>query len=262
MGLSAGEIERYARHLVMPDIGGPGQQKLKAASLLVIGAGGLGVPVLSYCAAAGVGRITIADHDAVSLANLQRQVIYRTDDIGAPKAERAAAAARALNPEIEVEAIVEKIGADNAGDLITGYDIVADCTDNADARYLISDACFHARKPLVTAAVMRLDGNVTTLKPYERGPDGKPKPTYRCVFPEPPADGAIAACAELGVLGVMTGVVGTIQALEVIKEVVGIGSSLVGRLMLIDGRDLRIDTIDYAWDPDNALNGARATEPA
>lgn len=262
MGLSAGEIERYARHLVMPDIGGPGQQKLKAARLLVIGAGGLGVPVLSYCAAAGVGNIAIADHDVVSLANLQRQVIYRTDDVGSPKAERAAAAARALNPEIEVEAIATAVDEANVAEIVSSYDIVADCTDNADARYLISDACFHARTPLVTAAVMRMDGNVTTLKPHLRNEDGEPNPTYRCVFPDPPADGAVAECAELGVLGVMTGVVGTIQALEIIKEIVGIGSSLVGRLMLIDGRDLRIDTIDYRWDPANALNGAGAAVPA
>lgn len=258
MAFSADEIERYARHLVMPDIGGPGQQRLKSARVLVIGAGGLGVPVLSYCAAAGVGRLGIVDHDEISLANLQRQVIYRTADVGSLKAERAADTVRALNPNVTVEAIPAKATEASIASLLTGYDIVADCTDNAAARYMISDACFHARLPLVTAAVMRLDGNVTTLKPHERDARGNPNPTYRCVFPEPPEDGAVAACAELGVLGVMTGLIGCIQALEIIKEVAGIGSSLVGRLLLVDGKDLRIETIDYAWNPANILNGERA----
>lgn len=258
MALSADEIERYARHLVMPDIGGAGQQRLKAASLLVIGAGGLGVPVLSYCAAGGVGRIGVVDHDVVSLANLQRQVLYRTADVGQPKARRAAEEMGALNPNAVVETYEKKASADNIASLIAGYDIVADCTDNADARYAISDACFHGGKTLVTAAVMRMDGNVTTLKPHERGPDGAPNPTYRCLFPNPPEDGAAPVCAELGVLGVMTGLVGCIQALEVIKELAGIGSSLVGRLLLVDGRDLRIETIDYRWNPENALNGRSA----
>jgi molybdopterin/thiamine biosynthesis adenylyltransferase len=255
---SADEIERYARHLVMPDIGGAGQQKLKRASLLVIGAGGLGVPVLSYCAAAGVGRIGVVDHDDVSLANLQRQVLYRTADIGQPKALRAGEEIAALNPNVEVETFQTRASPDNIASLVAGYDIVADCTDNADARYAISDACFHAGKTLVTAAVMRMDGNVTTLKPHARGADGEPNPTYRCLFPNPPADGAAPVCAELGVLGVMTGLLGCIQALEVIKELAGIGSSLVGRLLLVDGRDLRIETIDYRWNPENALNGKSA----
>ncbi len=258
MPLSDDEIERYARHLVMPDIGGAGQQRLKAASLLVIGAGGLGVPVLSYCAAGGVGRIGVVDHDVVSLANLQRQVLYRTGDVGRSKVQRAAEEMAALNPHVVVETFTTKATADNIGSLVEGYDIIADCTDNASSRYAISDACFHAGKTLVTAAVMRMDGNVTTLKPHERGPDGEPNPTYRCLFPNAPEDGAVPVCAELGVLGVMTGLLGSIQALEIIKELAGIGSSLVSRLLLVDGRDLRFETIDYRWNPENILNGRSA----
>jgi adenylyltransferase/sulfurtransferase len=258
MELSAEEIERYARHLVLPDVGGAGQQRLKGASLLVIGAGGLGVPVLAYGAAAGIGRIGVVDHDRVSLANLQRQVMYRTADVGRSKVDRAAKSLTALNPNVVVEPIEAKVTAENAARLVADYDIVADCTDNADSRYAISDACYRADKPLVTAAVMRFDGNVTTLKPYERNAEGEPNPTYRCLFPDPPADGATPVCAELGVLGVLTGLVGCIQAAEIIKELAGIGCSLVGRLLLIDGRDMRIETIEYRWDPANALNGRRA----
>lgn len=258
MDFSGEEIQRYARHLVLPDVGGPGQQRLKQASLLVVGAGGLGVPVLAYGAAAGIGRIGVVDHDTVSLANLQRQIIYRTDEVGAPKVERAAAVVNSLNPNVVVEAIEAQLTAENADDLVAGYDIIADCTDNAEARYVISDACYRANRTLVTAAVMRFDGNVTTLKPHERNAAGDPNPTYRCLFPNPPEDGVAPICAELGVLGVLTGLIGCFQATEIIKEIVGIGSSLVGRLLLIDGRDMRIETIDYGWDPRNALNGDRA----
>lgn len=258
MDLTNEEIARYARHLVLPDVGGPGQQRLKGASLLVVGAGGLGVPVLAYGAGAGIGRIGLVDHDSVSLANLQRQIIYRADEVGQPKVERAAAFIGGLNPNVVVETVETRLTADNADALIAGYDIVADCTDNADARYTVSDACFRAGKPLVTAAVMRFDGNVTTLKPYERGPDGDPNPTYRCLFPNPPEDGAAPVCAELGVLGVMTGLIGCFQATEIIKELAGIGSSLVGKLLLVDGRDMRVETIAYRWNPENVLNGRHA----
>ena len=258
MDFSSDEIERYARHLVLPDVGGAGQQRLKRSSLLVIGAGGLGVPVLAYAAAAGVGRIGVVDHDEVSLANLQRQVMYRTADVGTPKVERAAEEIAALNPNVVVEPHQLHADADNVAGLIARYDIVADCTDNADARYAISDACYHAKKTLVTAAVMRFDGNVTTLKPHERNAEGEPNPTYRCLFPDPPADGAAPVCAELGVLGVMTGLIGCFQATEIIKELASIGSSLVGRLLLVDGRDMRVESIDYRWNPNNALNGKRA----
>jgi molybdopterin/thiamine biosynthesis adenylyltransferase len=255
---SGEEIQRYARHLVLPDVGGPGQQRLKQASLLVVGAGGLGVPVLAYAAAAGIGRIGVVDHDTVSLANLQRQIIYRTDEVGAPKVDRAAAVMKGLNPNVLVEPMDARVTGDNADELVAGYDIVADCTDNADTRYVISDACYRANRTLVTAAVMRFDGNVTTLKPHERNAHGDPNPTYRCLFPNAPEEGAAPICAELGVLGVLTGLIGCLQATEIIKEIVGIGSSLVGRLLLIDGRDMRIETIEYRWNPLNSLNGRDA----
>jgi adenylyltransferase/sulfurtransferase len=255
MPFSPDEIERYARHLVLPDIGGPGQQRLKRTRLLVIGVGGLGVPVATYCAAAGIGMIGLADNDKVALSNLHRQVLFRTADIGRPKAEAAACALADLNPNVATEAITARVTAGNLAELLARFDIVADCTDSAEARYAISDACFHARIPLVTAAVIRADGNVTALKPYQTSGNGRPNPTYRCLFPD--ASGpAEAACAELGVLGVLAGVVGTIQATEIIKEAAGIGSSLIGRLLLIDGRDLRFETIDYSWDPANPLNGS------
>ncbi|MCW5716186.1 MAG: HesA/MoeB/ThiF family protein [Bauldia sp.] len=256
---SPDEIDRYARHLVLRDIGGPGQQRLKRSSLLVIGAGGLGSPVLAYCAAAGVGRIGIADDDRVALSNLQRQVLYQTADVGRHKAECAAAALGRLNPHTAVDVISRRVTADNAAALMADYDVVADCTDSAEARYLISDAAYFARKPLVTAAVIRFDGHVTALKPYLRAADGNPNPTYRCLFPRAP-DGEVEACAAVGVLGVLPGLVGSIQALEIVKELSGLGTSLVGRLAMVDGRDMRVETIQYRWDPDNPLTGRAASQ--
>lgn len=255
MTLSDSEIERYARHLVLADLGGPGQQKLKAARLLVIGAGGLGAPVLQYCAAAGIGTIGIVDHDTVSLSNLQRQVIHDTDAVGRPKVESARDGIARINPHVAVEIHQARLDEGNVGGLVAAYDIVADCTDNFDARYLISDACFHAGKPLVTAAVGQFDGSLTLLKPYASGPDGEPYPTYRCLFPAPPPDGLVPTCAVAGVLGAMTGVMGTLQALEIVKEIAGIGEGLVGRLLLFDGKAMRFETIGYRWSPDNPLSG-------
>lgn len=257
MELTDDEIERYARHLVLADLGGPGQQKLKAARLLVIGAGGLGAPVLQYCAAAGIGTIGVVDHDTVSLSNLQRQVIHDTEAVGRLKVESAREAVARINPHVVVEPHAERLGPDNVAQLVGAYDIVADCTDNFDARYLISDACYHARKPLVTAAVGQFDGSLTLLKPYASAPGGEPWPTYRCLFPAPPPDGLVPTCAQAGVLGALTGTVGALQALEVIKEIAGIGEGLVGRLLLIDARAMRFETIGYRWNPDNPLSGRR-----
>jgi molybdopterin-synthase adenylyltransferase len=255
MSLTPEEIERYARHLVLREIGGPGQQKLKAARVLSIGAGGLGAPLLQYLAAAGVGVIGVVDDDAVSLSNLQRQVIHDTAGIGRPKVESAQAAIARLNPHVRVEAHRLRLSAANAGALIAGYDVVADGSDNFATRYLVSDACFHERKPLVTAAVGGFDASLTTLRPFERGPDGAPNPTYRCLFPEPPPPGAVPSCEEAGILGALTGVVGAMMALEVIREIVGFGESLVGRLLLIDTLTMRFETLRYAYDPENPLSG-------
>ncbi|MFG1479518.1 molybdopterin-synthase adenylyltransferase MoeB [Xanthobacter sp. V4C-4] len=252
---STEEIERYARHIVLRDVGGPGQQKLKAASVLVVGAGGLGAPVLLYLAAAGVGRLILVEDDVVSLSNLQRQVIHRTGDIGRPKVDSARETLTALNPHVAVEAHAVRIDAHNALDLIARADVVVDGSDNFATRYLVSDACVLARKPLVTAALGTFDATVTTLRTHERGPDGAPNPTYRCLFPEPPPPGLVPACAEAGVIGALAGVAGSIAALEAIRVIVGFGQGLVGRLLMIDAADMRFETLSYAWDPENPLTG-------
>jgi molybdopterin/thiamine biosynthesis adenylyltransferase len=255
MSLSSEEIERYARHIVLHGVGGPGQQKLKAARVLVIGAGGLGSPVLQYLAAAGIGTLGVVDDDEVSLSNLQRQVLHGTPDVGRPKVESAADAIARLNPHVRLVGHKFRLNGENARALVADYDLVADGSDNFETRYAVADACFYEKKPLVTAAVGAFDGSLTTLRPFETGPDGKPNPTYRCLFPEPPPAGMVPACSEAGVLGALTGILGTMMALEVIREVVGFGENLVGRLLLIDTRAMRFDTMHYAWDPENPLNG-------
>ncbi len=261
MALSPPEIERYARHIVLREVGGPGQNKLKAASVLVVGAGGLGGPVIQYLAAAGVGRLGIVDDDTVSLSNLQRQVLFATADVGAGKAARAGAAVAALNPHVALDIHPLRFTTANAATLLPGYDIVVDGSDNFATRYALSDACFHAARPLVTGSIGTFDGTVTTLRPFETGADGRPNPTYRCLFPAPPVEGSVPTCAEAGVLGALTGMVGSAMALEVIREIVGFGEGLVGRLLLMDTRSMRFETLRYGWDPDNPLNGDAARAP-
>lgn len=257
--LTNDELERYARHIVLHEVGGPGQNALKNARVLVVGAGGLGAPLLLYLAAAGVGTLGIVDDDTVSLSNLQRQVIHATPDLGRPKVESAAAAIDKLNPLVTVEPHPVRLTADNALDLIGRYDLVADGSDNFATRYLVSDACCLAKKPLVTAAVGVFDGTITTIRAHERGDDGRPNPTYRCLFPEPPPPGTVPACAEAGILGAFTGVIGSLMAVEVVREIVGFGEGLVGRLLMVDGRGLRFETLRYAWDPENPLTGENPT---
>ncbi len=253
--LSADELERYARHIVLREVGGPGQAALGRARVLVIGAGGLGAPVLLYLAAAGVGTLGVIDDDVVTLSNLQRQVIHATPDIGSPKVDSAAATVRILNPHVAVEPFNMRLDATNALALIGRYDLVADGSDNFATRYLVSDACYLARKPLVTAALGTFDGTLTTIRAHERGADGKSNPTYRCLFPEPPPPGTVPACAEAGVLGALAGVLGSLMALEVIREIVGFGEGLVGRLLMVDARAMRFETLRYGWDPANPLTG-------
>jgi molybdopterin-synthase adenylyltransferase len=253
--LSAEELERYARHIVLREVGGPGQAALTRARVLVIGAGGLGAPVLLYLAAAGVGTLGVIDDDVVALSNLQRQVIHGTPDIGAPKTASAAEAIGRLNPHVKVETHAERLTAANAIALVSAYDIVADGSDNFATRYLVADACYLAKRPLVTAAVGTFDGTLTTIRAHERGKDGKPNPSYRCLFPEPPPPGTVPACAEAGVLGALTGVLGSMMALEVIREITGFGEGLVGRLLMVDARAMRFETLTYAWDPANPLSG-------
>jgi molybdopterin-synthase adenylyltransferase len=257
--LGPDELERYARHIVLREVGGPGQTALKRARVLAVGAGGLGAPALMYLAAAGVGTLGVIDDDTVALSNLQRQVIHGTPDIGESKVESAAATIRRLNPHVAVELHPMRLAAANALDLIGRYDIVADGSDNFATRYLVSDACFFAKKPLVTGAVGVFDGTLTTIRAHERRPDGTPNPTYRCLFPEPPPPGSVPACAEAGILGALTGVVGSMMALEVIREIVGFGEGLVGRLVLLDARAMRFETLQYAWDPANPLSGEQGT---
>lgn len=255
MALQSDEIERYARHLVLRDIGGPGQAKLKTSRVLVIGAGGLGAPLIQYLAAAGVGAVGIVDDDVVSLSNLQRQVIHATPDVGRLKVDSAAEAVRGLNPHVTVETHATRLTAENARDLVRAYDVVADGSDNFATRYTVSDACFRERKPLVTAALGQFDGSLTTIRAHESGAGGEPNPTYRCLFPSPPPAGAVPTCAEAGVLGALAGVMGSLMAMEVIREIVGFGDGLVGRLLMVDARSMRFDTLRYRWDDANPLSG-------
>jgi molybdopterin-synthase adenylyltransferase len=256
MALSGEELERYARHIVLPEVGGPGQQKLKKARVLVVGAGGLGAPVLLYLAAAGVGTLGVIDNDRVSLANLQRQVIHTTQRAGGLKTESAREAIAALNPNVQVETYAERLTADNALAIIGKYDLIADGSDNFPTRYLVSDACFLARKTLVSAAVGQFDGQVSTFKPHEKRSDGEPYPSYRCLHPEAPPPGLLPACEEAGIIGALTGIIGSIQAMEVMKEILGIGESLAGRLLMYDALGARAYVTELRWNPENPLNGA------
>src|SRR6478672_4158096 len=243
--LGTEELERYARHIVLREVGGPGQAKLKAARVLVIAAGG--------------GTVGVVDDDDVSLSNLQRQIIFATADIGRPKVEASADTVKKLNPLVNVETHRLRLAAANAIDLISRYDIVADGSDNFATRYLVSDACYFAKRPLITAAVGTFDGTLTSIRAHETRADGTRNPTYRCLFPEPPPEGSIPACAEAGILGALPGVLGSLMALELIREIVGFGEGLLGRLLMIDARSLRFETLSYAWDPANPLSGKTPT---
>lgn len=259
VALTPEESKRYMRHLVLREVGGQGQQKLKAARVLVIGAGGLGSPVLLYLAAAGVGTLGVIDDDKVSISNLQRQVVHGTPDGGRPKVESAADTIRRVNPYVTIEPHNRRITAENAMELLARYDIVADGSDNFATRYLVSDACYLAKKTLIYAALGPLDGYVSVFKPHERQPDGTPYPSLRCIFPEAPPAGLVANCSEVGVLGPVAGVIGTLQATETVKEIVGLGESLAGKLLIYDAQASRFDTVQLAWDPDNPLSGRNAT---
>jgi adenylyltransferase/sulfurtransferase len=214
---------------------------------------------LLYLAAAGVGTLGIVDDDTVSLSNLQRQVIHGTPDVGASKVESATAAIGRINPHVAVEEYGARLSAANALELIGRYDLVADGCDNFSTRYLVSDASYLAKKPLVTAAMGTFDGTLTTIRAHEHASDGAPNPSYRCLFPEAPPPGSVPACAEAGVLGAMAGVLGSMMALEVIREIVGFGESLVGRLVMFDARAMRFETLRYGWDPANPLSGEHPT---
>jgi molybdopterin-synthase adenylyltransferase len=259
MSLTPSEIQRYKRHLVLREVGGQGQQAFKAARVLIVGAGGLGSPVALYLAAAGIGTLGIIDDDTVSLSNLQRQVLHDTPHIGHLKVESAGATIQRLNPLVRVEAINARLNADNALDIVARYDIVVDGSDNFATRYLVSDACYLAKRTLVFGAVGPFDGYVTTFKPHLKNVDGVPYPSYRCLFPTEPPPGTVPNCSEVGVLGAVVGVIGTLQATEVLKEVGGFGDGLAGRLMIYDALAARFEQVKFGWDATNPLSG---TAPA
>ena len=254
MVLSDEQLERYARHIVLREVGGPGQARLLAARVLVIGAGGLGSPVILYLAAAGVGTIGIVDFDFVSLSNLQRQIAHESSAVGEAKTSSSARTIKRLNPDVRIEEHNCRITAENARDLVQAYDIVADGSDNFPTRFLVNDACFFARRTLVSAAVTEFDGQLATFKGFESG-----CPCYRCLFPEPPPPGSAPSCSETGILGAAAGVMGTLQALEVMKEIIGIGESLAGHLLIYDALFTRFRKVKVPSDPACALCGANPT---
>jgi adenylyltransferase/sulfurtransferase len=248
--LDATERERYGRHLLLPELGDAGQQRLKAARILLVGAGGLGSPAALYLAAAGVGTLCIVDHDCVELSNLQRQVLYDTADVGAPKAEAAARRLRALNPGTRVDARLLRVDAGNVLELVAGHDLVVDGSDRLPTRYLVADACVLAGKPLVSAAIHRFEGQAFSFRPGA--------PCYRCLFPES-ARAAAPSCAEAGVLGVLPGILGSVQAAEAIKLVAGIGTPLLGRLLTFDALEMRWQEFRFERRADCAVCGAGAS---
>lgn len=246
--LTPKEIERYARHLVLPEVGLEGQQKLKSASVLIIGAGGLGSPIGLYLAAAGTGKIGIVDFDTISYSNLQRQVLYSTNDVGHLKTEYAKLRLQEINPAIQIQTYNTKLTKDNALEIFKDYDIIADGSDNFAARYLVNDACVLLGKPFVYASILRFEGQVSLFEP-------KKGPCYRCLYPEPPAPGDAPDCAEGGVFGVLPGIIGSIQANEVIKYLLGKGELLKGRLLLLDALKMKFREIHYEKDADCPVCG-------
>ncbi len=240
--LSHEEVRRYSRHLIMPEVGMDGQKKLKAASVLLIGAGGLGSPLAMYLAAAGIGRIGLVDYDVVDYTNLQRQVIHGTKDVGRPKLESAKARIRDINPHVQVDSYPVPLTSDNALEIFAPYDVIIDGTDNFPTRYLTNDACVLLGKPNVYGSIYRFDGQASVFY-------AKEGPCYRCLFPEPPPPGLVPSCAEGGVLGILPGVIGAIQATEAIKLILGIGESLIGRLMLYDALTMTVEEVYLQKNP-------------
>ena len=244
--LTPDEVERYARHIVLREVGGAGQRRLRSSRVLVVGAGGLGSPVILYLAAAGVGTLRIADDDTVALSNLQRQIAHGTPDAGDAKTLSAGNAARRINPHVRIEPMPERFTKASAARMLEGVDLVIEGTDSFDARAVIAMACEAARVPLVTAAVGRFEGSITTLRPFEADGRGRALPRFADLFPAAPAPGTMPSCAEAGILGALTGIIGTMQAMEALKELLGIGTGLAGRLLVYDGLAAEWRTIRYA----------------
>ena len=256
------QIERYARHILLDEVGGAGQMRLLKARVLVVGAGALGSPLLLYLAAAGVGTIGLIDDDIVVLSNLQRQVVHLTGHIGMAKVESARRMLAAINPDVRVETYWERLGPDNVLERVSAYDIIADGTDNFPTRFLVHDACYKACKPLVSAAVLRFEGQLSTFKGYARGDDGEFGPCYRCLLREPPPPGDIPSCEEAGVLGAFCGAIGSLQATEVLKEILGIGESLSGWLIVCNALNATFRKIRVPRDPGCPLCGNLAAKVA
>ena len=255
MELDDQQVERYARHIILPEVGGKGQTTLLRSRVLVIGAGGLGSPVILYLAAAGVGCIGVVDDDTVALSNLQRQVIHDSDRVGTAKVDSAAVSIARVNPEVRLVPHRTRLVAANALALIGDYDLVIDGSDNFATRFLVNDACRLAGKTLVSAAILRFEGQLSTFKSHL----GDPHPCYRCIFPAPPPPGLVPSCAEGGVLGALAGTLGSLQAVETIKELLGIGKSLSGSLLIYDALNTTFRKVKVRPDPACALCGPQAT---
>jgi len=258
LDFSEDQIQRYARHILLPQVGGQGQEKLLASKVLVVGAGGLGSPVLMYLAAAGVGTIGVIDDDDVELSNLQRQIAHTTGRVGMAKVESAAETLRAINPDVTVVAHKERLGPANALDLIGRYDLVTDGSDNFATRFLVNDAAYFARRPLVTGAILRFDGQVATFRNFPGG-GNEDGPCYRCIFREAPPPGQIPSCSEAGVLGALCGTVGSLQATEILKELLGIGDTMAGALLVYDALATQFRRITVKRDPGCPLCGDAPT---
>lgn len=254
MALNDEELERYARHIVLREVGGVGQARIRQAKVLIVGAGGLGSPLALYLAAAGVGKLGLVDDDQVSLSNLQRQIIFTTADVGTPKVEAAARRLGKLNSGVAVTTHAVRLTAENVSDLIAGYDIIADGSDNFATRFLLNDACYFAKKILVSAAVTEFDGQLATFKAWDKT---GAYPCYRCLFPAPPPPGTVQSCSETGVLGAAAGVMGSLQALEVLKQITGIGDDLAGKILITDTLAARFRTVALAPDPACRLCGEK-----
>jgi len=253
MDLNNDEIRRYSRHLILPEVGMAGQKKICSTSVLCIGAGGLGSPIAMYLAAAGIGRIGVLDFDKVDFSNLQRQIIHGTSDVGRPKTISAKETINGINPNIDVVIHETRISSENALEIISQYDIVVDGTDNFPTRYLTNDACVLLKKPNVYGSIFRFEGQASVFAPHLGGP------CYRCLYPEPPPPGMVPSCAEGGVLGVLPGIVGTIQATEILKLALGKGSSLVGRLLLFNALDMKFRELKLRRDPECPICGDKPT---
>jgi adenylyltransferase/sulfurtransferase len=253
MDFTESQIQRYSRHIILSDVGGKGQKKLSHAKVLLIGAGGLGSPAALYLAAAGVGTIGLVDGDVVDLSNLQRQILHSTPTVGTPKVESGRKTLAALNPEITVKTYQMTVAADNIMGLLADYDIVLDGSDNFATRFLVNDACFFAKKTLISASMFRFEGQLTAIKPHAG------YPCYRCLYPEPPPAGLVPNCQEAGVLGVLAGTMGVLQASEAIKEILGIGDTIADRLLIYDALEMKFRKVSRPKDPACRLCGPSPT---